>query len=81
MWKKGEFVPVHTMKPYDGIRDITLLILNLGTKCRRSLYSRGRILQYPLNRRLGGPQNRFGPRGEECIPEIEKRFLSLQLRA
>jgi hypothetical protein len=31
----------------------------------RSLYSRGKSPRYPLSRRLGGPQNHSGRRGEE----------------
>jgi hypothetical protein len=34
---------------------------------RRPLYSRGRSLRYPLDRRLGGPQSRSGRCGEEKI--------------
>jgi hypothetical protein len=30
-----------------------------------SIYPRRKSLRYPLDRRLGGPQNRYGRRGEE----------------
>jgi hypothetical protein len=33
----------------------------------RLLYSRWKSPQYPLDRRLGGPQSRSGPRREEKI--------------
>jgi hypothetical protein len=33
----------------------------------RPLYPRGKSPRYPLDRRLGGPQNRSGRRGEEKI--------------
>jgi hypothetical protein len=33
----------------------------------RPLYRRGKSPRYPLERRLGGPQNRAGRRGEEKI--------------
>jgi hypothetical protein len=33
----------------------------------RPLYPRGKNARYPLDRRLGGPQNRSGRRGEENI--------------
>jgi len=39
----------------------------------------GRNLQYPLNRRLGGPQNWFECFGEEIklfpVPEIETQII------
>jgi hypothetical protein len=48
--------------------------LDLGTRWRlvvsftpRPLYPRGKIPRYPLDRRLGGPQNRSGRRREEKI--------------
>jgi hypothetical protein len=48
--------------------------LDFGTSWRwvvsftpRSLYPRGRTPRYPLDRRLSGPQSRFGRRGEEKI--------------
>jgi hypothetical protein len=48
--------------------------LDISISCRlvvsstpRSLYSREKSPQYPLDRRSGGPQNRFGRRGEEKI--------------
>jgi hypothetical protein len=45
-------------------------ILDLGTTWRvsftpRSLYLRGNRPRYPLDRRLGGPQSRYGRCGEE----------------
>jgi hypothetical protein len=48
--------------------------LDLGTSWRRMvsftprpLYPRVKSPRYPLHRRLGGPQNRSGRRGEETI--------------
>jgi hypothetical protein len=48
--------------------------LDLGTSCRwvvcfmpQPLYPRGKSPRYPLDRRLGGPQNRSGWHGEEKI--------------
>jgi hypothetical protein len=50
--------------------------LDLGTSWRRvvsftpqPLYPRGKSLRYQLDRRLGGPQSRFGRHGEEKILE------------
>jgi hypothetical protein len=41
----------------------------------RPLYLQGKSLRYPLDRRLGGPQNRSGHGGEEknsqSLPGIE----------
>jgi hypothetical protein len=56
--------------------DITPHILNLSTRSRsvdrsftpRPLYPRGSNPRYPLNRRLGGPQDRSGRGGEKKIP-------------
>jgi hypothetical protein len=52
--------------------------LGLGTRCRRvvgftprQLCSPGKSLRYPLDRRLGGPQNRYGHCG------IKKKILFL----
>jgi hypothetical protein len=49
-------------------------ILDLGTSWRwvvsftpRPIYLRGKSPRYPLDRRLSGPQNRSGERGEEKI--------------
>jgi hypothetical protein len=49
-------------------------ILDLGTRMRNAvsftpwqLYPLGKSPRYPLERRLGGPQNRSGRRGEEKI--------------
>jgi len=53
------------MEDVFGGRGIAPRILDLGTKRRwvvsftlRSLYIRGKSPRYPLDRRLGGPQNR-----------------------
>jgi hypothetical protein len=42
----------------------------------QSLYPRGKSPQYPLDRKLGGPQNRSGRRREDCA--IWALSLSLQ---
>jgi len=42
----------------------------------RLLYPQGRIPHYPFDRRLGGPQSRFGCRGEKKFPApAENRIL------
>jgi hypothetical protein len=38
-----------------------------GSFTSRPLYPQRKNLQYPLDRRLGGPQSRSGRRGEEKI--------------
>jgi hypothetical protein len=45
------------------------------------LYSRGKSTGYPLDRRLGGPQNRSGAHGEEKIYVINhfKIFENINL--
>ena len=59
----GEFVPVVAMKAYMGSRIIAPSILNFGARSRlvfsitfRSFYLKTEC-RYPLNGRLGGPQN------------------------
>jgi hypothetical protein len=44
----------------------------------RPLYSRGKSLQYTLNRKLGGPQSRSGPCGEEREIFTRKRTQAAQ---
>jgi len=62
----------HAMKTYWGSWGIVPRILNLCTILRwvvsfmhRLLYPRGKSPRYPLDRRLDGPQIRFGRGGEE----------------
>ena len=63
--------PVHTMKAYGESRSITPLILDFGTRRRWlvNLMPQPHYLwkepQYPLNSKLGGPQNWSGSFGEE----------------
>jgi hypothetical protein len=66
------------------------VILCLGTRWRwevsftpRPLYSRGKSLRYPLDRRLGGPQSRSGPCGEEnkSLASTENRTPAIHLPA
>jgi hypothetical protein len=55
------------MKVYWGSGGIAPLIFNLGTRFSftpRPLYPQGKSSWYPLDRRLGGPQNLSG-RGDE----------------
>jgi hypothetical protein len=70
------------MKTYWGSGFIAPSILDFGTRWRwvvtfklRPLYSQGKSLRYPLDRRLGGPQSRSGHGGEkrnsQPPPEIE----------
>jgi hypothetical protein len=62
----------HAMKASGGSGGIVPSILHLGTRLKcvvnfmsRSLYPQGKSLWYPLDRRLGGLQSRFGRGGEE----------------
>jgi hypothetical protein len=57
------------------------LILDLGTSWRRVvsftphlLYPRGKSPHYPLDRRLGGPQNRSGRYGEKSFLYWDSNF-------
>jgi hypothetical protein len=57
-----------------GVGGIAPRILDLGTRWRwvvsftpRPLYPRGKSPWYPLDRRLGGPQSRYGRGGERKI--------------
>jgi hypothetical protein len=66
------FTKHHAMKIYWGNGGIAPRIIDLGTRWRwvvsftpRPLYPQGKNPWYPLNRRLGGPQSRFGHCGEE----------------
>jgi hypothetical protein len=71
---KGKVVPVlnYAMKASGVCVCIDQRIIDLGTSWRwvvsftpQPLYPRGRNCRYPLDRRLGGPQNRSRRRGEE----------------
>jgi hypothetical protein len=62
----------HTVKTYWGSGGIARRILHFGTRLRwvvsftpRPLYLQRKSPWYPLDRRLGGPQNRSGHGGEE----------------
>jgi hypothetical protein len=72
----------HAMKAYWGSEDIAPHCFDLGTRwmwvvtfTRRPVYPQGMIAWYPLDRRLGGPQNRSGHGGEEKnfepLPRLE----------
>jgi hypothetical protein len=65
----------HAMKVYLRSRGIAPHILKLGTRWRwvvsitpRPLYSQGKSLWYPVDRRLGRPQSWSGRGGEQKIP-------------
>jgi hypothetical protein len=56
-------------------------IVDLGTRLIRVVSftlrlsnHQGKGLRYPLNKRMGGPQNRHGHREEKNLSEIEPRF-------
>jgi hypothetical protein len=60
------------MKAYGGVDvliHVFLISALVGSQevsyTPRTLYPRGKSPRYPLDRRLGGPQNRSGRRGEE----------------
>jgi hypothetical protein len=86
--EKGKVIPVlfytehHAMKAYWGSGRIAPLILYLSTRWRRvvsftawPLYTQGKSLWYPLDKRLDGPQSRSGSGGEERIYEgVSKSF-------
>jgi hypothetical protein len=64
----------YTMKAYGGSGCTNLHFLDLGTSWRRVVrimprpfYRRGKRPQYPLDRRLGGPQSRSGRHEEVNI--------------
>jgi len=69
----GMLVSVHTMEAYWGSGCTTPLILNLDYKWRWVVRNKPRPLcagkepQYPLYRKLGGPQSWFGRNGEQRI--------------
>ena len=56
--KKGKGVRLHVIKVYRRSSSIYPLILKLGTSAA-ALFLR-KSVRYPLNRRLGRPQNRYG---------------------
>jgi hypothetical protein len=74
-WKTSQLCTLtehHAMKVFRGSGGIAPLILDLGSRWRwrvsftpRPLYPQGKSPWYPLDRRLGGPQNRSGSGGEE----------------
>jgi len=73
------------MKAYWGGEDIAPRILDLGTRWRwvgsfmpQTLYSKEKRPWYPLDRRLGGAQNRSG-RGSEEKNSQSLRGLETQL--
>jgi hypothetical protein len=62
----------HVIKMHWVNGDVASCIINLGTGWRlvvsftpRPFYPRGKSPRYPLDRRLGGPQNRSGRGGEK----------------
>lgn len=64
---KGRVVPVRTMKTNGGRRSIAPFVLSLRTKqtgvisfTSRPLYPQGKNPRHPLDKRLGGNQNRSG---------------------
>jgi hypothetical protein len=69
--KKGNVVPVHTLKAYMKSRHIAPHILNLSTRKKTvdnftsSLLYFEKRNQYPLNTRLGGTQSWSGLSGGE----------------
>jgi hypothetical protein len=74
------------MKAYWGSGSIAPRILDLGTRWRgvvsfapRPLYPQGKNPWYPLDRRLGGPQSRFGQGGGEknsqLLPGLEPPII------
>jgi hypothetical protein len=93
LWiSKGKVVPVrfltehHAMKAYWGSEATALHILDLRNRWRGVVsftlwrfYSQGKSPWYPLDRRLGGPQNRFRGGGEEKnsqpLPKIEPPII------
>jgi hypothetical protein len=78
------------MKAYWESGSLAARILDLGTRWKwvvsftpRPLYSQGKSPCYPLDRRLGGPQNRSGRGGEDKnsqgLPELEHPARSPEL--
>jgi hypothetical protein len=59
--RKGEAVPVHTMKAYRGNRSIAPLILNRGTRCRLAV----NFTTLPWNVH----RQRLEPR-HHCVPDV-----------
>jgi len=77
---KGKLVPVHVLKACSGSRDVTPLILNLGTRWNWVVnFTPGKKLPYQVKMRLGGPQGRSGRFGEEkarfLLPGFELLFF------
>jgi hypothetical protein len=75
-------VPVHAMMAYLWRRFITSLFFNLGTGRNSSHpdhFTPEHEGRYPMNRRLGGPQRRWGGFGEDknlqSISEFESRTV------
>jgi hypothetical protein len=68
------------MKAYCGSEGMPAFILDLGTRWEWPLYPQRKSPWYPLDSRLGGPQNRSGRGGEEKnshpLPGLEP--LSIQ---
>jgi hypothetical protein len=65
-----------------GCVDPRFLDLGTSLKCvvsitPRLLYPRRKSPRYPLDARLGGPQNRSGRRGENCWPYLDSNSDSL----
>ena len=60
-------LPVHTVKAYGGMESIAAYIF--GTRWNESadFPHGGKHFQYPLNRRLGGPQCQSGHFREEIV--------------
>jgi hypothetical protein len=67
---KGKVCPVHAMEAYRKCGSTAPLILHLGSPSGQLhamaiLLPGKKPLQYPLNSKLGGPQNQSGRFGEE----------------
>jgi hypothetical protein len=67
---QSKAVPQHTMEPqeerrYSSCSFMTSTLDGVSGQLHApaALYHRGKDLRYPLDRRLGGPQNRSGHRG------------------
>jgi hypothetical protein len=76
----------HSIKAYWGMEVQLHSFFDLGTRCRwvvnftpLPLYPQGKSLLYPLDRRLGGPQNRSERGGEgqnsQPLPGLEPLIL------
>jgi hypothetical protein len=72
--KKGNFVPVHTMKAYRGSRGIPPRILNLGTEGTEcSALPSEKVPHCSLDRALGGSQSWCGRRRKESLDVARSR--------